>query len=162
MRNIFIRHYQILLGWMDLFFPHLYYQNEFWLSTSCSCQNSPFKANAEKRTISAPLKPRLTLGLKVCYISFKTPPLSINARLSTISFMNLFTNLVCLGLVGHKSVKNFCSGFNFGNRGFIADILAKRQFLVFSNRSQNSRKYCSVSIDLLPKAKFSALLLYIK
>ena len=111
-------------------------------------------ANAKKCTILAPLKLRLAFGLKVChlkghYISIKVPPPSINARFSNINLMNRFTTLVCLGLVGHKSVKNFCSGFKFVNRGFILDILAKKHFLVFSNRSQNSRKCCSVSIDLL-------------
>ena len=70
-------------------------------------------------------------------------------RFSNISFINLLTNFVCLGVVGHISVKNFCSGVRLGNSGFTNDTFVKKQFLELLNLSQKSKKCISVSINFV-------------
>ena len=81
------------------------------------------------------------------YISLTISPESIATRFSNISLINLLTSFVCLGVVGHMSVKNFCSGVRLGNSGLIVDIFVNKQFLEFWNLSQKSKKCISVSIN---------------
>ena len=61
------------------------------------------------------------------YISLKIFPESIATR-----FPNLLTSyFVCMGVVRHMSIKNFCLGVRFGNRGLIINIFVNKQFLEF-------------------------------